>query len=34
MQMRVFFALFCICLAFSFLLLWQFLDKFVSHAPF
>ena len=25
---------FCICLAFNFLLLWQSMDEFVSHAPF
>ena len=25
---------FCICLAFSFLSLWQSMDKFMSHAPF
>ena len=25
---------FCICLALIFLLLWQSMDEFVSHAPF
>ena len=34
MQMHFFLHFFCICLAFSFLFLWQCLDNFLSHAPF